>query len=590
MVAQHNKAIKVGLRRSIRASLVLALACCAALCMSACAKEIMIAGKPVDRTATVLDLRNSGITDAASLQDLRKLRTLTSLDLRDNALTVEAFDAIRSLVPKADVRWSVPLGAARYDSASEQIAVPDFSRADIARLGYFPKLTSLDASGSVDYQALQETQALHPDLALRWTCVAAGKTFSSTDAEIVCAKGTVLSDVSTLLSALPNLKVIDIRGTDVLADDIGTLKDAYPAVAFLAQATLFGERYDTSKTSLKLAASDSFDVQKLGDQLAYFPGLNAIDLSEVPASEQDVSTLMKRYPALQIRWMVPLIDDLRVDSDTESLDLRGHTVSDLAAFKQKLKWFTKLTYLDMCNCGPSDEEMAQLRSELPNVKVVWMLHVGYWEIRTDIRAFSMAQSSEHEGVRFTKTGDEERRYRWVDDEQIAKIRYCTDIEALDIGHSNWISDISFVRDLHKLRFLVISMTKVMDLSPIRSLKNLVFFEMFEMKLTDISVLYDLPQLEYLNCSNTPITDIKPLLTLKNLKRLWLIQCNLPKESLHALKVGLPNTIVIARGKHSTATGWRFDNPTYNEMQALYGLKPQTDWQTAEYLLPENQIP
>jgi len=590
MVAQQKRAIKVGLRRFIRASLVLALACCAALGMSACAKEIMIAGKPVDRTATVLDLRNSGITDAASLQDLRKLRTLTSLDLRDNALTVEAFDAIRSLVPKADVRWSVPLGAARYDSASEQIAVPDFSRADIARLGYFPGLTSLDASGSTDYQALQETQALHPDLALRWTCVVAGKTFSSADAEIVCAKGTVLSDVTTLLSALPNLKVIDIRETDVLADDIGTLKDAYPAVAFLAQATLVGERYDSSKTSLKLAASDSFDVKKFGDQLACFPGLTAIDLSEVPASEQDVSTLMKRYPALQIRWMVPLIDDLRVDSDSESLDLRGHTVSNLAALKQKLKWFTKLTYLDMCNCGPSDEEMAQLRSELPNVKVVWMLHVGYWEIRTDIRAFSMGQTSEHEGVRFTKTGDEERRYRWVDDEQIAKIRYCTDIEALDIGHSHWISDISFVRDLHKLRFLVISMTKVMDLSPIRSLKNLVFFEMFEMKLTDISVLYDLPQLEYLNCSNTPITDIKPLLALKNLKRLWLIQCNLPKESLHALKVGLPNTIVIARGKHSTATGWRFDNPTYNEMQALYGLKPQTSWQTAEYLLPENQIP
>ena len=360
MVAQQKKTIKVGLRRYFRASLVLALACCAALGMSACAKEIVIAGKAVDRTAAVLDLRDSGITDAESLQDLRKLRALTSLDLRDNALTVEVFDAIRSLVPKADIRWSVPLGAARYDSASEQIAVPDFSRADIARLGYFPNLTSLDASGSEDYPAMKEAQALNTDLTLRWTCVAAGKTFSNADAEIVCAKGTTLSDVTTLLSALPNLKVIDIRETDVLADEIGSLKDTYPTVAFLAQATLFGERYDTSKTSLKLAASDSFDAKMLGDQLAYFPGLTAIDLSGVPASEQDVSTLKKRIPALQIRWMVPLIDDLRVDSDTESLDLRGYTVSDLAAFKQKLKWLTKLTYLDMCSCGPSDAEMAQL--------------------------------------------------------------------------------------------------------------------------------------------------------------------------------------------------------------------------------------
>ena len=590
MSAQYGKVIKTGLRRVARASLVLAFVLGVSLGMSACAKEIAIADKPVDRSATELDLRNRGITGAEQVENLQKLRSLTALDLRDNALTVEAFDAIHSFVPKADVRWSVPLGSARYDSASEQISVPDFSKADIARLGYFPKLTSLNASGSADYPALMEAQAMYPDLAVSWTCAAAGKTFSSMDEEIVCAAGTTKDDVALLLTALPGLRSVDLRGTDVLADDTASMKSEYPKVTFLTQAYLLNERYDTTKTSLTLAAADSFDAKELGDQLEYFPNLTALDLINVPASEQDVSTLAERYPSLGIRWMVPLLDDLRVASDTASLDLRGYTVSDLAAFKQKLRWFPNLTYLDMCNCGPSDAEMAQLRSELPQVKVVWMLHVGYWEIRTDIRAFSMAQYKEHEGVRFTKIGDEVRRYRWVDDEQIAKIRYCTDIEALDIGHSKFISDISFLRDLKKLRFLVISMTKVTDLSPIRNLNNLIFFEMFSMSPIDISVLYDLPQLEFYNCSNTQISDYKPLLSLTNLKRLWLIQCYLPQEELHALKVGLPDTIVIATGKHPTDTGWRFDNPTYNEMQALFGLAPQTDWQSAEYLLPENQIP
>ena len=178
----------------------------------------------------------------------------------------------------------------------------------------------------------------------------------------------------------------------------------------------------------------------------------------------------------------------------------------------------------------------------------------------------------------------------MDNEQIAKLRYCTDIVALDIGHSHLISDISFVRELPKLRFLVISLTKVRDLSPVRTLKNLIFFEMFDLKQTDVSVLYDLPQLEYLNCSANLITDIKPFLSLTNLKRLWIIKCGFPDETLHALKVGLPNTIVIAKGKHPTDTGWRFGFPEYLEMQALFGLAPQLDWASAEYLLPENQIP
>ncbi|MEA4913723.1 MAG: hypothetical protein VB061_04030 [Christensenella sp.] len=590
MAAHNQKTNTSFLGRFLRASLISALALCAMLGLSACSKEVTIADQAVDRQATSLDLRNCGITGAEPLQDLQKMNQLTALDLRDNALTIEAFDAIQAFVPEAYIRWSVPLGATRYDSESETLMMPDFSQADIAMLGYFPRLVSLDASGSADYAALIAAQTEYPAVSIRWTCSAAGKTFSSEAETIVCAKGTTFSDVATLLSALPNLKSIDLRETDVLAGDIASLTGTYPVVQFLTQAYLMGERYDTTKTSLRLDAADSFDAKMLGDQLAFFPDLTALDLRDVPATERDVTALCGRYPAVKIHWMVPVLDGLRVDSDTTSLDLRGYTVGDLAALKRTLKLFPQLTYLDMCNCGPSDEEMAQLRSELPQVKVVWMLHVGYWEIRTDIKGFSMAQYKEHEGVRFTKIGDEVRRYRWVDDEQIAKLRYCTDIEALDIGHSDLISDISFIRSLPKLRFLVISMTKVTDLSPVRTLKNLIFFEMFEMNLTDLSVLYDLPQLEYFNCSFTMLTDNKPLLSLTNLKRLWVIHCGFSDEALHALKVGLPNTIVIANGKHSTDTGWRFDNPTYEEMQALFGLPPQTDWQSAEYLLPENQIP
>lgn len=590
MAAYNQKTNTSFLGRFLRASLIFALIIATFFGLSACSKEVTIAGNPVDREALSLDLRNANIVDAASVEDLRQLRQLESLDLRDNPLDTAAFDGIQALIPACSIRWSVPLGAARYDSESETLAVPNFSKADLAMLAYFPRLVSLDASGSADYEALIETQKTYPSLTIQWTCAAGGETFSNTEESIVCSSGTTKDELTTLLLALPKLKSIDLRKTDVLAGDIAAFQSAYPAVEFLCQAYLLDQRHDTSMTSYQLEAAESFDAKTLGDQLAFFPNLTALDLSEVPATEQDVAALSERYPAVKIHWMVPVLDGLRVDSDTTALDLRGYTVSDLAALKRALKLLPQLTYLDMCNCGPSDEEMAQLRSELPQVKVVWMLHVGYWEIRTDIKGFSMAQYKEHEGVRFTKIGDEVRRYRWVDDEQIAKLRYCTDIEALDIGHSDWISDISFVKSLPKLRFLVISMTKVTDLSPIRTLKNLIFFEMFEMNLTDISVLYDLPQLEFLNCCYTPLTDNKPLLSLTNLKRLWVIHCGFSDEELHALKVGLPNTIVIAKGKHSTDTGWRFDNPTYEEMQALFGLPPQTDWQTAEYLLPENQIP
>lgn len=577
-------------KRFLHAGLIFALMLGAAFCLSACSSTIEIAGKAVERSATELDLNGCNIGDAETVKDLKKLRSLAALDLRDNPLSAEAFDAIQAMIPACSIRWSVPIGAQRYDSESETLKAADFSQADIDQIRYFPNLLSLDASGSADYAALISAQDAYPGVDIVWNITAAGKTFLNSEDTIACAAGTTAAEAASLLAALPKLKSIDLRDTDLVANDIAAYQSQYPDVQFLTDEYLLGERFDAAAISLKLTNTDAFNAATLGEQLQSFPNLTDLDLSELPVEESDISALNARYPALHIRWMVPLLDDLRVDSDTESLDLRGYTVSDLSAFQQKLHWFSKLTYLDMCNCGPSDEEMAQLRSEFPQIKVVWMLHVGYWEIRTDIRAFSMAQDGEHEGVRFTKIGDEIRRYRWVDNEEIAKLRYCTDIEALDIGHSYLISDISFVRNLTKLRFLVISLTKVTDLSPVSTLKNMIFFEIFGLDITDVSVLYDLPQLEYLNCSADLITDVKPLLSLTNLKRLWIIKCEFSDDTLHALKVGLPNAIVIAKGKHPTDTGWRFGNPTYLEMQALFGLAPQLDWASAEYLLPENQIP
>ena len=541
------------------------------------------------RDASALDLGNAGVTGTDSLKGIRQLRSLRELDLRDNPLTPEAFGKIRKMLPKCDVRWSVPLGDAALDSASTELTLDAFTADEIALLAYFPNLGAVDAPTG-DPAALIAAKAQYPNVSFSWTVVAAGKTFSSTEANIRCAAGTSATDAEALLAALPNMQTLDLRNTQLLYADVSTLTSAYPNVRFRVNALLQGRRVETGATSVCLSDLTHLDFDALPNELASFPFLAYLDLRGLPVSEADVSALQTRCPALHVRWSIQLLEGLIVDSDCASLDLRGYTVSDLPALQHRLGLMPKLTYADMCYCGPSDQEMDALRQALPNVKFVWMLHIGKWDVRTDIKAFSMAQVGEHDGVRYMKPGDERRRYRWVTNEEIAKIRYCTDIVALDIGHSLVISDISFVKYVPSLKFLVIARTAVTDISPVACLKNLIFFETFGCKLTDVSVLYELPQLQYYNCSANRITDIGPLLSLTNLKRLWIINCRFTNDQLHELKVGLPNTIIMAYGKHQTDNGWRYDNPDYIVMQDLFGLVPQLDWIEPGYLLPENQIP
>ncbi len=575
-------------RTAKRALLVLLSLAVLSLALS-CAKTITVAGVDIARETTTLDLQNQGIDGKDALKGIRRLRALSTLDLRENPLTREAFDEIQTMLPKCEIRWSVPLSQGAQDSAQEALLLDAFAQDDVALLAYFPGLISVDAPNG-DPAAMIAAGAQYPDVSFSWTVTADGKTFSSQDATIVCSAGTHAEDAETLLRSLPNLRTLDLRQTGLLVADVAALQESYPAVHFLVNALLQGKRIETEATEADLSGATALDVDALVTELANFPQLASLNLRGLSVSADDVAQIQTAFPAVHVRWDVPLLEGLSVDSDTESLDLRGSTVTDLPALQKQLGFLTKLTYLDMCYCGPSDEEMAALRQAMPTVKVVWMLHIGKWDVRTDIKAFSMAQVKEHDGVRYTKVGDEIRRYRWVTNEEIAKIRYCTDIIALDIGHSLVISDISFVKEVPTLKYLVLARTAVTDISAVAGLKNLIFFETFGCKLTDVSVLYQLPQLQYYNCSANYITDIGPLLSLKNLKRLWIIKCRFTKDQLQQIKHGLPDTIIMAYGNHQTDNGWRYDNPEYLVMQDLFGLKPQLDWIRPGYLDPNNLIP
>jgi len=562
----------------------------AALMLLAAGCAVTVGGVTAERDAVSLDLQDAGITDAQSLSDLTKLKDLRSLDLRGNPLEGEQIDEICAMLPDCDVRWSVPIGDSRFDSASTVLTLRQLPEEDVASLSYFPNLVSVDATGCTEYAALVKAAEQYPGVSFDWKVTAGGVTCSNDETVLHFTNDVSVSDLETLLAALPNLETVNLLDTGLLVGDIGTLQEQYPGVRFRVNAVLQGRLYETGTTAMSLSDLETFDLETFAQQLGQFPSVKYVDLRTLPLTQSDIAALSETYPGTHFRWTVPLLDDFSADSDATELDLRGYTVADLTDFQSKLSLFSQLSYIDMCECGPSDEEMEAMRNAWPDIEFVWMLHIGYWDVRTDIKAFSLAQTGEHEGVKFTKTGDERRRYRWVDNTEIAKIRYCREIEALDIGHSGYITDISFVKDVPTLRFLVIARTPVTDISAVAYLKNLTFFETFGCDITDVSVLYNLPQLEYYNCSANRIEDISPLLSLKNLKRLWIIKCRFTDEQLHELKVGLPNTLIMAYGTHQTDNGWRYDNPAYLEMQSLFGLVPQLRWVEPGWLLPENQIP
>ncbi|MDR1564647.1 MAG: hypothetical protein LBS74_06785 [Oscillospiraceae bacterium] len=227
-----------------------------------------------------------------------------------------------------------------------------------------------------------------------------------------------------------------------------------------------------------------------------------------------------------------------------------------------LRYFKKLKHAEMNNCGIPDEEMGKLREQFAAVKFVWTVEIGVYKVRTDTLQFSSGKPA------FT-VGDKSYS-SYIGNAEAAKLKYCTDLEALDLGHKK-ISDLSFLSSLTKLKILILAHNRVSDISAIENLKDLEYLEIFLNEIKDASVFAKLPKLKDLNLCHNFIKDISPILECKQLERLWISYNELSDGEKSQIAAALPNCQIEFDEVDSVGAGWR-KHPRYYWMRDYFGLE------------------
>lgn len=358
--------------------------------------------------------------------------------------------------------------------------------------------------------------------------------------------GMSISDVTPLF-VCESLEKLDIRGTQITSEQFDSLKENLPECCIRWDIRIGASYYDSEAEKLSLPGFRSDYIALL----KYFTKLEEVDMmGGEKRSYADLKRLQERYPDVQFKCSFDLsglgYPEIELDSDTESLDLSYMEVTSLDILRTYLNVMPNLAELVMLDCGPTNEEMAQLREDYPNTKVVWMLHLGYHELRTDIISFS-TMSSEYES-------------RPINSEQCEVFKYCTDIMALDLGHQD-LTDISFLYYMPNLRVLILADNEITDMTPIGSLTELRYLEIFmNYYITDFEPLTHCQKLEDLNLSYvyTP-EDYESLYQLPNLQRLWMIGCYLSWSRTLEILDNIPEGCKFQYGSNeygSTGAGWR----------------------------------
>lgn len=273
---------------------------------------------------------------------------------------------------------------------------------------------------------------------------------------------------------------------------------------------------------------------------------------------------------------------VEVSAQAESVDLSGVKKVKLSQFMQELDQLPNLKRVDMWDANLSKEDRLKLQEKYPEVFFGWTIHVNQLHtVRTDATAFSTLG-----------------KQPLLNKQNMVNFTMCPDLLALDVGHC-LIQDISFMRDMPKLKVLILADAGIKDISPLEGQTEVEYLELFLNNIKDISPLTNMTKLRDVNLGFNQITDLSPLYDLPNLERVWLMNNpGLKDEEVERLRQHQSDCEIVTYSWGATGnqmekrdgqlvqfpgTSWR-DHPHYDTIYYIFNAGEYIGWDDP---IPEN---
>lgn len=480
-------------------------------------------------------------------------RGRAELDLRERRISAGTYDKLQKALPDTDILWNVPFQGKLLPSNITELTVTALTAEDARTLLYFKSLQVLNAEGCTDYENLLTYRLQSPGCRVRYRVTVGGSTYDSDAKMLMVTEFT--EDDAAKIAYLPDLEIVDGSGcTDY--GNLAALQAAYPGLSVRYAVTLGDSELEADTVEAAVTGAES---GQLIQALAGLPNLKNLTLIDPAADGSTLQALRLQYPDLTLSWYFR-VNGREIGEDAVEVDVSGMDFSSLAAAENMASCFPKLEKFIMSSCtvggkAIGNETMADFRERMrSSYKVVWTVQCGRLSVRTDATTFMPTR--EHE-------------YYFLDS-MAPNLKYCEDMICIDIGHHK-VKDISFVRYMPHLKYLILTDTAVQDISPVAELKELIFLELTFGIVRDYTPLLQCTALEDLNMDKLDYyADPTPIYQMTWLKTLFWHRCNAQVQQ--KLAEALPNTHLDFTGTTTNPihTGWR-NLQNYYDMRDLLGM-------------------
>lgn len=372
----------------------------------------------------------------------------------------------------------------------------------------------------------------------------------------------VTADDIAQLEQYPALVRADLTGSTCY-DELLEYRAAHPDVTVIYNVNVLGKEYSLDTVSINLSGMDPSKVNEVAKLLPHFSSLRYVELMKEDGTcaltPEQIKTLQAAVPTVPCHFTFELFGKQVSSSDTviEFVDTPIYD-SGLAEIEKAMALMPKLKTVKLDNCGTTSEAMDKLRSKYPDLGIHWRVWFGKYTCMTDETVLRLTNG--------------------LMNDHIGEMKYLTMAEYVDIGHNEYLSDISFFEYMPNVKLIIASGTAVKDVTPLQNLKNLEFLELvFCDYLKDISPLAGCTGLKYLNISITRVSDLTPLKDCPLERMVALQMSQLTQAEREEFAAAHDECLRVWYGTQPYGYGWRYSDNGYTFYKYYANLRVIFDY-------------
>lgn len=433
----------------------------------------------------------------------------------------------------------------------------------IANLDKYPGLKRVDLSGSTCYEAIRNYIETHPEVEVTYT-VSLGGVFVSTDStDLILLPGSYDYDtLMTNLVYLPQVTSISLPRIQLTAEQIAAFRESYPEIALRYTVEFNGSEYGEDATSLNLADYDTAQLATAIDKLSIMPFITSIELMKEDGTSnftrEQVIQLQTAAPQISFNYVIELFGKT-VSTADEVVDFSKCDVDSEEELRAAMEILTHVSKVRVVGCDLKNETLGAIQADFPNTKLVWRVYVAGNPFLTDEETLFLSQSK-------------------LNNSNCGNLKYLTSAKYVDAGHSEKLTDVSWLANMPDLEILILSGSPITDISSLAGCTKLEWLELtFCDKLTDISVLKNLTSLRFLNIGYTKVSDISSIAELP-LERFHALRTKVSNDDFKAYIEAHPDCWTTYYGsKQPYGKGWRYDDGGYTYFEYYANMRKIFDY-------------